>query len=163
MQRRRPLATIEKEPRIIAEPNNAGPAPETNGLSDDRRAIIASLELVRLGRDKIDEAKGANDPAILTTPEARLLFTALANVGLVADALANIPKDELRTMTNEEVFAANACVGPSETDGVVLGARILLNEAREFIPRSEKWITWADVNRLHDTISGHERKRIRSP
>ena len=58
----------------MAEPNNAGPAPETNGLSDDRRAIIASLELVRLGRDKIDEAKAANDPAILTTPEARLLW-----------------------------------------------------------------------------------------
>src|ERR1700722_2291102 len=115
-----PLATIEKEPRIMAEPNNAGPAPETNGLSDDRRAIIASLELVRLGRDKIDEAKAANDPAILTTPEARLLFTALANVGLVADALANIPKDELRTMTNEQVFAANAWAGPSESDGVVL-------------------------------------------
>jgi len=31
----------------MAEPNNAGPAPETNGLSDGRRAIIASLELVR--------------------------------------------------------------------------------------------------------------------
>ena len=118
----------------MAEPNNAGPAPETNGLSDDRRAIIASLELVRLGRDKIDEAKAANDPAILTTPEARLLFTALANVGLVADALANIPKDELRTMTNEEVFAANAWVGASESDGVVLGARILLNEARGVYP-----------------------------
>ena len=129
----------------MAEPNNAGPAPETNGLSDDRRAIIASLELVRLGRDKIDEAKAANDPAILTTPEARLLFTALAN-------------DELRTMTNEEVFAANAWVGASESDGVVLGARILLNEAREFIPGSEKWITWADVNRLHDRISGREAK-----
>ena len=142
----------------MAEPNNAGPAPETNGLSDDRRAIIASLELVRLGRDKIDEAKAANDPAILTTPEARLLFTALANVGLVADALANIPKDELRTMTNEQVFAANAWVGASESDGVVLGARILLNEAREFIPGSEKWITWADVNRLHDRISGREAK-----
>ena len=142
----------------MAEPNNAGPAPETNGLSDDRRAIIASLELVRLGRDKIDEAKAANDPAILTTPEARLLFTALANVGLVADALANIPKDELRTMTNEEVFAANAWVGASESDGVVLGARILLNEAREFIHGSEKWITWADVNRLHDRISGREAK-----
>lgn len=113
---------------------------------------------MRLGRDKIDEAKAANDPAILTTPEARLLFTALANVGLVADALANIPKDELRTMTNEEVFAANAWVGPSESDGVVLGARILLNEAREFIPGSEKWITWADVNRLHDRISGREAK-----
>jgi hypothetical protein len=141
----------------MAEPNNAGPAPETNGLSDDRRAIIASLELVRLGRDKIDEAKAANDPAILTTPEARLLFTALANVGLVADALANTPKDELRTMTNEEVFAANAWVGASESDGV-LGARILLNEAREFIPGSEKWITWADVNRLHDRISGREAK-----
>ena len=70
----------------MAEPNNARPAPETNGLSDDRRAIIASVELVRLGRDKIDEAKAANDPAILTTPEARLLFTALANVGLVTDA-----------------------------------------------------------------------------
>ena len=50
---------------------------------------------MRLGRDKIDEAKAANNPAILTTPEARLLFTTLANVGLVADALANIPKDEL--------------------------------------------------------------------
>jgi hypothetical protein len=66
----------------MAEPNNAGPAPETNGLSDDRRAIIASLELVRLGRDKIDEAKAANDPAILTTPEVRLLFTALATWAL---------------------------------------------------------------------------------
>ena len=76
---------------------------------------------MRLGRDKIDEAKAANDPAILTTPEARLLFTALANVGLVTDALANIPKDELRTMTNEEVFAANA-VGPNESDGVLRGA-----------------------------------------
>jgi hypothetical protein len=56
------------------------------------------------------------------------------------------------------VFAANAWVGPSESDGVVLGARILLNEAREFIPGSEKWITWADVNRLHDRISGREAK-----
>jgi tRNA C32,U32 (ribose-2'-O)-methylase TrmJ len=54
-----------------------------------------------------------------------LLFTALANVGPVADALANIPKDELRTMTNEEVFAANAWVRASESDGVVLAARIL--------------------------------------
>ena len=79
-------------------------------------------------------------------------------MGLVADALANIPKDELRTMTNEQVFAANAWVGPSESDGVVLGARILLNEAREFIPGSEKWITWVDVNRLHDRISGREAK-----
>jgi hypothetical protein len=140
----------------MAEPNNAGPAPETNSLSDGRRAIIASLELVRVGRDKIDEAKAAKDPAILTTPEARLLFTALANVGLVTDALSNIPKDELCTMTNEEVFAANAWVGPSERDGVVLGARILLNEAREFVPRSEKWITWGDINRLHDRISGRE-------
>ena len=87
-----------------------------------------------------------------------MLFTALANVGLVADALANIPKAELRTMTSEEVFATNACVGPSETDSVVLGARILLNEAREFIPGSEKWIAWADVNRLHDRISGREVK-----
>jgi hypothetical protein len=109
----------------MAGPNNPGPAPKTNGLSDDRRAIIASLELVRRGRDKIDEAKAANDPAILTTPEAPLLFTALANVGPVADALANIPKDELRTMTNEEVFAANAWVRASESDGVVLAARIL--------------------------------------
>ena len=39
-----------------------------------------------------------------------------------------------------------------------LGARILLNEAREFIPGSEKWITWADVSRLHDRISGREAK-----
>ena len=96
----------------MAEPNNAGPAPETNGLSEDRRAIIASLELVRLGRDKIDEAKAANDPAILTTPEARLLFTALANVGLVADALANIPKDELRTMQRRGL--RSECVGRPE-------------------------------------------------
>jgi hypothetical protein len=55
----------------MAGPNNPGPAPKTNGLSDDRRAIIASLELVRRGRDKIDEAKAANDPAILTTPKRR--------------------------------------------------------------------------------------------
>ena len=92
---------------------------------------------MRLGRDKIDEAKAANDPAILTTPEARLLFTALANVGLVADALANIPKDELRTMTNEQVFhhAANAWVGPSESDGLVL-YRSSVSVTRRGIPES---------------------------
>jgi hypothetical protein len=37
----------------MAEPNNAGPAPETNGLSDDRRAIIASLGRV----DEFDQAE----------------------------------------------------------------------------------------------------------
>jgi hypothetical protein len=46
----------------MAEPNNAGPAPETNGLSDDRRAIIASLELVRLGRRR----KGERSTALST-------------------------------------------------------------------------------------------------
>ena len=59
-------------------------ASRANVVTPAEGAIIASLDLVRLGRDKIDEAKAANDPAILTTPEARLLFTALANVGLVA-------------------------------------------------------------------------------
>lgn len=85
-------------------------------------------------RAEIDEAKKANDPAILTTPEARLLFAGLAQVSIVTDALASIPEGELRAMPNSEFFAAKALIGGSENDGVVLGARILLREAMEFNP-----------------------------
>ena len=73
---------------------------------------MIAQEMLRRGRTAIDEAKAANDPAMLMTLEARLIFIGLASAALVNDALASTPIGQVRAMSLEELHAA-----------VLLGAR----------------------------------------
>jgi hypothetical protein len=151
-----PLTTIEKEPRIMVDLQDTTPATDSE-LSDDTRYILIAQEMLRRGRATIDEAKAVNDPTRLMTPDSRLIFIGLASVALVTDALASIPISEVRAMSLEELQAAGALIGASEMDGIVLGARILLREAWEFVAEDD-WITWSDIRSAREESN----ERIRS-